>query len=146
MKGLVAHARTRINAPASVVWDAFVNPAVIRHYMFGTEVASEWKKGSVIAWRGVWQGKAYEDKGVILELVPGLLISYSHFSPLSGLADVPENYHKVTVRLSPDGKGTTVSLSQDGNPTENARDHSQLNWESMLAELKKLLEDRQVGR
>ncbi len=146
MRGLVAHARTRINAPSSVVWDALVNPEVIRHYMFGTEVTSEWKQGSAIAWRGVWQGKAYEDKGVILEMVPGFLVSYSHFSPLSGLADIPENYHKVTVRLSSDRKGTIVSLSQDNNPTEKAREHSQMNWEKMLAELKKLLEGRQVGR
>ena len=139
-RGLVASARVDIDAPIAAVWDALVNPKVIKRYMFGTEVVSEWKKGSQVTWKGVWQGRAYEDRGRILELKRGRLISYSHYSPLSGLADAPENYHVVTVELSTKGKGTAVSLSQDNNPTEEAREHSRRNWETMLASLKKLLE------
>ena len=145
-RGLVASARTTVDAPISTVWDAFVNPKVINQYMFGTEVVSEWKKGASIVWKGVWNGKAYEDKGRILELKRERLISYSHFSPLSGLPDTPENYHTVTVELSRDGSRTAVSLSQDNNPTEDARDHSQNNWEMMLDSLKKLLETKQRNR
>jgi len=33
-----------------------------------------------------------------------------------------------------------VSLSQDNNPTEEARVHSEKNWETMLVDLKQLLE------
>jgi uncharacterized protein YndB with AHSA1/START domain len=146
MKGLVARAQVRIGAPVSVVWDALVNPEMIRQYMFGTEAASEWREGSVITWRGVWQGKEYEDKGIILEMVPGRRISYSHFSPLSGLPEIPENYHNVTVELSRVGDDTVVRLSQDNNPTEEARLHSQRNWEAMLVGLKNLLESKQHKR
>jgi len=142
-RGLVANASVGINAPIRAVWDALVNPEVISQYMFGTTVVSEWKKGSPIVWRGTWKGRAYEDRGTILELAAEHVLSYSHYSPLSGLPDVPENYHNVTVELSQSGKGTTVSLSQDNNPTEEARDHSQRNWEMMLSGLKKLLEGGQ---
>jgi uncharacterized protein YndB with AHSA1/START domain len=141
-RGLVASARATINAPIAEVWDALVNPEVIRQYMFGATVVSEWKKGSPIVWKGVWQGRPYEDKGRILEFKPERIISYTHYSPLSGLPDVPANYHTVTVELLPKGKTTLVTLSQDNNPTAEAHEHSKKNWETMLAGLKKMLEVR----
>jgi uncharacterized protein YndB with AHSA1/START domain len=141
-RGLVASARVKITAPATKVWDALVNPETIKQYMFGTTVVSDWKKGSAISWKGVWKGKAYTDKGTILELNPERVISYSHFSPLSGLTDRPENYHTITIRLSEIGNSTNVSLSQDNNPTEEARIHSKKNWEVMLVDLKELLEKK----
>jgi uncharacterized protein YndB with AHSA1/START domain len=85
-------------------------------------------------------GRAYEDKGIILQVVPERVLEYSHFSPLAGVPDVPENYHIVTVELSPDGERTRVTLSQDNNPTEQARQHSEKNWGMMLAALKQFLE------
>ncbi len=139
-KGLIAKASISINAPAGKVWDALTNPEVIKQYMFGTNVISDWKEGSPIAWKGEWQGKKYEDKGIILKLEPEHLIQYSHFSPLSSKPDLPENYHTVTVELVSNGAETTVSLSQDNNETEQAREHSEKNWKMMLDGLKKLLE------
>src|SRR6266542_5383043 len=84
MDDLVAKASTSISAPVSKVWDALVNPAIIRQYMFGTNVTSEWKEGSPISWKGEWKGQAYEDKGAILKLRPEKLLQYSHYSPLMG--------------------------------------------------------------
>ena len=139
-KGLVAKASISISAPADKVWNALTNPDVIRRYMFGTTVVSDWREGSPIVWKGAWQGTTYEDKGVILKLKPERLIQYSHFSPLSGKPDLPENYHTVTIELMTDEAGTTVSLSQDNNETEQERKHSEQNWQMMLDELKKLLE------
>ena len=140
IKGLVAKASITVNASIAQVWDALVNPEMIKKYMFGTDVVSDWKVGRPIIWKGEWQGKKYEDKGVILELDPRRLISYSHFSPLSGIPDVPENYHTVTVELAGKGAQTLISLSQDNNDTEQAREHSEKNWRMMLEGLKKLLE------
>ena len=137
---LIAKASTTIQAPVSKVWDALVDPAMIKQYMFGTTVASDFKKGSPITWKGEWQGKKYEDKGVILDLQPQRKLAYSHFSPLSGLPEKPENFHNVTIELADKGKQTLVSLSQDNNADEKERDHSQKNWEMMLSGLKKLLE------
>ena len=139
-RGLVARASTVINAPLAEVWNALVDPEMIRRYLFGTNVVSDWKVGGPIVWKGEWQGKAYEDKGVILAMVPGRVLQYSHFSPLSGLPDAQEHYHTVTIELSVAGGRTVVSLWQDNNPTEQARGHSEKNWEMMLAGLKKILE------
>jgi uncharacterized protein YndB with AHSA1/START domain len=139
-KGLIANASTTINAPSAELWQALVTPAAIKEYMFGTTVTSDWVVGSPIVWKGEWQGRAYEDKGIILQVVPERVLEYSHFSPLAGVPDVPENYHIVTVELSPDGERTRVTLSQDNNPTEQAREHSEKNWGMMLAALKQFLE------
>jgi uncharacterized protein YndB with AHSA1/START domain len=138
--GLIAKATISINVPIGKVWNALTNPEVIRQYMFGTSVVSDWREGSPIVWKGEWQGTTYEDKGVILKLKPERLLQYSHFSPLSGKPDLPENYHTVTIQLATDGVRTMVSLSQDNNETAEEREHSEQNWKMMLEALKKLLE------
>lgn len=137
---LIAHSSITIAAPAQKVWDALVTPSTIKEYMFGTTVISDWKEGSPIVWKGEWQGRKYEDKGVIRQLTPCRALQYTHFSPLSGQPDRPENYHTVTIQLSPDGHQTRVSLTQDNNPTEEARSHSEKNWGTMLEGLKRVVE------
>jgi uncharacterized protein YndB with AHSA1/START domain len=139
-KQIIAKTSITINAPGTKVWEALVKPEMIKQYMFGTNVVSSWKEGSPIVWKGEWQGKAYEDKGIILRLEQERMIQYSHFSPLSGLPDTPENYHVVTIELSDKGAHTLLSLSQDNNSSEEAREHSEKNWGMMLANIKKLLE------
>jgi uncharacterized protein YndB with AHSA1/START domain len=139
-KDLIAKASVTINATGAKVWDALVNPEAIHQYMFGTNVTSDWREGSPITWKGEWQGKAYEDKGVILRMKPEQVLQYSHFSPLSGLPDKPENYHTVTIEVSGVGNQTRVSLTQDNNSSEQDRDHSEKNWEMMLGGLKKFVE------
>ena len=139
-KNLLAKASININTPSEKVWDALVNPTSIKQYMFGTNVVSDWHEGSSIVWKGEWQGKPYEDKGTILEFKLGRKIRYSHFSPLTGLPDKPENYHTVTVELSGKYDQTHVVLTQDNNANEEERMHSEKNWEMMLTGLKKFVE------
>jgi uncharacterized protein YndB with AHSA1/START domain len=136
-----ALASIEIHAPVAQVREALTDPRIIAEYMFGARVASTWKKGEPITWTGEWKGKPYQDKGVILRIEPPRLVQYTHFSPLAGLPDVPENYHTVTIRLTPKGHHTGLSLAQDNNPSEADRDHSQQSWEAMLAALKALLEE-----
>ncbi len=139
----VAHATITIAAPAANVWDALVDPAAIKQYLFGTNVVSDWKQGSTIVWKGEWQGKRYEDKGVVLHIEPGRTLRYTHFSPLSGVPDVPENYHTVTVELFGEGAARTrVALSQSNNPTPTAREHSEGNWATVLGGLKQYVEQK----
>jgi uncharacterized protein YndB with AHSA1/START domain len=131
----IARATVTIDAPVARVWDALVNPSTIKQYMFGTDVASDWQKGSSITWKGEFQGKKYEDKGTILEIERERKLRYTHSSNLSSGEE-----HTVTVELAPQGRQTVVSLSQDNNPTEEARQHAEKNWEMMLAGLKKIVE------
>ena len=136
----IAKAGVAINATADNVWGALTNPEMIKKYMFGTDVTTTWKKGAEILWKGKWQGKSYEDKGTILAFEPNRKLQYTHFSPLSGLEDKPENYHTVTIELAEKDKVTYVTLAQDNNANEEVKAHSEKNWKMMLDSLKKLLE------
>jgi uncharacterized protein YndB with AHSA1/START domain len=140
MTGLVATARTEIHAPPSKVWQALTDPDQIQKYMFGSRVETDWKPGSPITWKGEYEGKKYEDKGEIVEVVQERRLKVTHFSPLSGQEDAPENYHTLVYELEESDGKTQVSLSQDNNPTEEAAEHSRANWEKMLSGLKDVVE------
>ncbi len=142
MNGLIANASITINAPVESVWDALTDLARVKRYMFGSDVATDWKVGSPITWKGEWNGKPYEDKGVILKNEPPRVLEYSHFSPLLGKPDLPENYHVVRIELADEGGTTRVDLVQGNNATEEARAHSEGGWKMMLGALKKEVEEK----
>ncbi|HEX2426498.1 MAG TPA: SRPBCC domain-containing protein [Gaiellaceae bacterium] len=141
MADYVATAETEIDASPKKVWTALTDPDEIEKYMFGSHVVTDWKPGSSIVWKGEYEGKKYEDKGEILEVEPERRLKLTHFSPLSGQEDVPENYHTLVYELESRGDKTRVALSQDGNRTEEAAQHSQSNWEKMLSGLKEVVEN-----
>ncbi|WP_458190687.1 SRPBCC domain-containing protein [Haladaptatus sp. NG-WS-4] len=135
-----ATASTTIDAAPKTVWDALTNPQTIKQYFFGSTVQTDWEVGSPIVFRGEWEGETYEDKGEIQRFEPERVLEYTHWSPLSGTSDIPENYHTVTWKLAEMDDGTELTLTQDNNDTEKARDHSEGNWEMVLSNLKELLE------
>lgn len=136
----IAKATTIIYAPVSKVWQALVNPEIIKQYLSNTEVISDWKVGSPILYKGEWEGKAFEDKGEILEIEPEKVLKSTHWSPLSGVPNIPENYHTVTYILSDRGDSTEVTITQDNNATEQEQAHSEKNWKTVLEGMKSLLE------
>ncbi len=129
-----------VNAPASRVWQALTRPELVKRYLFGTDMAADWRVGGAITYRGQWQGKAYEDKGTVLVYEPEKRLRSTYFSSLSGLEDRPENYNTVTYELSEAGGRTTLTLSQDNNPSPESAEHSGKNWEMVLEGLKKVVE------
>ena len=139
-RGLIAEAEVKIKAPPSRVWEALVTPSIIKRYFFGSDIVTDWAVGSPILHRGEWQGQAYEDKGSILEVEPQRSLVVTHWSPLSGTADAPENYHNVRYALIANGEGTSVSIRQDNNASQEEVEHSKANWQSVLDGLKALLE------
>jgi len=131
-----------IHASQQAVWQALTDPRQIQQYMFGADVHSQWKVGTPITWKGNFAGKEYEDKGTIMENNGQSRLCYSHYSALSGKEDSPENYHTVCIELEKKGDDTFLSLTQDGNASEESRQHSEKNWQAMLQELKRLLEEK----
>lgn len=140
IKELVSAKTISIAADAQHVWNALTDKETIKKYFFGTEAVSDWKPGSTLVFQGEWEGKSYQDKGNILAADPRKLLQYNYWSGFSGLEDREENYSLVTYRLEPRGNQTTLSLTQQGFASEEAKAHADTGWEMVLENLKKLLE------
>ena len=139
-KTFIAKSNIMISAPISKVWDALTKPELIKQYLFGTEVTTDWQVGSPITYTGVWQGKAYEDKGRVVQIMPEKLIVSTFWSSLSGVPDLSENYKTVRYELSTEDGRTRLTITQDNNESQEEADHSEQNWKMVLDGIKKLLE------
>jgi uncharacterized protein YndB with AHSA1/START domain len=137
---LIAKASIVIEAPASKVWEALTNPEQIKQWFFGTEAISDWKEGSTLEFKGVWEGKEYLDKGVILKMEPEKLFQYSYFSNFSGLEDKPENYANIIYDLEEENGHTTLTVKQENIVDDATRERSENNWKEVLNSLKTMLE------
>ena len=135
-----------VEASPKQVWDALTTPEVVREYFFSATVTTDWKVGSPIIFAGEWNGWSYADKGEILVFHPCVELSYSHWSPLSGTEDAPENYHVVEIALAEAASGTKVTLTQSnltGGITDSDRanrEDYERNWKAMLDGLKATVE------
>jgi uncharacterized protein YndB with AHSA1/START domain len=136
----LAASAVTIEALPGRVWDVITDPAATKEFMFGADLATDWSVGGPITWQGTWEGKEYQDKGVVLDVEPGRRLVYTHFSPLTGQEDKPENYHTLTWTLQDQGGRTLLTLSQDNNPTAEAAEHSQGMWDKLVADVKRLSE------
>ena len=136
----IAVSTIAIDASPERVWQVITDPAAMALFFFGAEVVTDWAIGGPILWRGEWEGKPYEDKGEIVQFDPPWRLVMTHFSPLTGKPDVPENYHTLVWTLHPVGTQTVLTLSQDNNPNAEAAAHSEQMWDSLVAEVKRLAE------
>lgn len=128
-----------IKAPIEKVWDALVNPEMVKQYFFGSHQETDWNEGSQILWTGKYEGTTYVDKGVVLEFSPNKRLSYSYLSSWSGLDDKPENYLWVSYEVAQTENGTELIITQSNYNEEKAQ-HSADNWKVVIEELKKLIE------
>jgi uncharacterized protein YndB with AHSA1/START domain len=129
-----------INATREKVWEALTKPEIVKQYFFGTNLDTTWEVGAPIFFRGEWEGKAYEDKGTVLEYIPLETLSYNYWSAFSGLEDKPELYQIIRFDLSDVDGGTEVTITQSNVATQETADHSANNWNTVFGGMKKLLE------
>ncbi len=138
----IAEKSITINAPADTVWEALTDPARVKQYMFGTEMETDWKVGSPIAWRGEWKGETYEDKGEVLAVEPHRLLRMTYWSPMGGTEDEPENYHTVTYELTERDGTTVLTVEQDNNASQEEADSmAENNWGPVLEGIKRVAEE-----
>src|SRR6185503_10242519 len=108
-KPLIVKNTIIVNAPATEVWDALVNPEKTKKYMFGCETVSGWKKGDLLLWKGKHEGKEMVFvKGEIVDIEPEKLLAYTTLDPNSKIDDTSENYLTVTYSLSSEKGKTTL--------------------------------------
>ena len=95
MSNIISETSVTIDAMPAEVWKAITTPETIKKYLMGTTVTSDWKEGSPITYKGEYNGKAYEDKGVIKKIEPGKLFDGSR------CCSTPERASEVASGCSP---------------------------------------------
>jgi uncharacterized protein YndB with AHSA1/START domain len=131
--------QTIIKASVDKVWNALINPKIVKEYFFGSNQETDWKVGSQILWTGEYEGTTYIDKGIVQEFLPGERLIYSYLSSWSGLEDKLENYLLVTYEVKQVEKGTELTITQSNYDEEKAK-HSGDNWGVVIDGLKKIVE------
>ena len=137
---LTATASILINAEPAAIWAVITDPQQLGQAFFGATVDTDWRVGSPITYRGEWQGRRFEDKGEIVKVEPNEVLQVTHFSPLSGQPDIPENYHTVTFQLARRDGGTELVITQTNAASQEEREHSEANWAKVLDKIKQAAE------
>ena len=83
-------------------------------------------------------GRPYQDRGEVLVYDEPRVLSVTHYSPMTGESDRPENYHTLVYTLtgSGSGSGTHLELTQDGCDTNEQATKFSQTWQGMLDGLK----------
>jgi uncharacterized protein YndB with AHSA1/START domain len=135
-----------VRAPRAKVWEALIQPEIVRNYFFGTNLVTDWKVGSPLFFRGEWDGKSYEDRGTVLSFLPQESLSFDYWSSFSGHEDRPELRHVVRYELTETPEGVRVSVEQSNVDTKERAEHSRENWTKVLEGMKKVVEEAASGR
>lgn len=141
-KSLIATSSIQIKSSPEKIWNVLTNPEKIKNYLFGTEVKTDWKKGSPMTFSGEYEGHKYEDKGNVIESKPNELLKYNYWSGFSGLEDKPENYSLVSYKIKKmDDKNFEFTWHQQGFSSEEGKCHTEEGLQTMLQQIKKLAEE-----
>jgi len=147
-ESMIVKEEVLFNANAKRVWDLVINPEMTKQYMFGCEVISDWEIGSPVYWKGKTENgeEIVYVKGEVLEYEEGKRVSSTTFDPNSGMADIPENYVKLTYEIKEIENGTLLTISQgDFAGAEEGKkryEESKAGWKEMVIPImKKLLEE-----
>jgi len=127
-----------ISASPAQVWQALTDPEQVRHWFLGTQLETTWEEGAPITWSGEYDGRRYEDRGELLEVVPEQVLVHTHYSPLSGAPDEPASYRTVAWRLQDEGDRTRLTLDQTLLGEDPAQPKQ--TWEQVLGMLKEHVE------
>lgn len=131
--------QTIINAPLEKVWEALINPEIVKQYFFGSNLLTDWKVGNPIYFQGEYEGKSYQDKGTVLEYNHNQKLVYSYLSNWGDMEDKPENYLLITYEVKELHNKTQLTITQTNYDEEKAK-HSEESWGVIIDGLKKIIE------
>lgn len=141
-KSLVASQSIQIKSTPREIWDVMTNPEKIKIYLYGTQVQTDWQKGSPIVFQGDYQGTRYTDKGNVIENDPERLLIYNYWSGFSGMEDKPENYASVSYKIErTDDDHCEFTWHQQGFASEEGKCHTEEGLKAILGQIKTLAEE-----
>ncbi len=113
MKELKVQKTITLDASITKVWEALTQPEMIRKYMHGMEVVSDWKVGSPILWvKTSKEEEVISEKGSIEKMEVGKLLQFTSFDLNEKYSDMPSNYVQATYELTPKLGKTLLSVTQ----------------------------------
>ena len=115
------------------MWAELLHPGA--RWMLGANIETDFQVGSPVTFEGHFFGRQFEDHGTVLEFDRPRLMHFTHFSPLSGQEDAPENYHDIRITLEPVDGGTRIVIVQQNIDTAEHAKSSQEQWSLALASL-----------
>lgn len=124
-----------IPASPDKVWETLTSREGMKAYMMGADVEADWRVGGKIRMRGEYQGKPFDDRGEVRTFEPGRRLAYTHESSAA-----PGQENLVTFELTPDGGGTRVTVTQEGDkaPDDKTRAMYEETWTAMLESVEKV--------
>lgn len=126
------------------VWAALTRPELMVQWMseFDLTITTTWEPGSPFVTRGDMHGILFEATGTVLIFETEHVLTYSHLSSLSQLADEPGNYCILEFRLAPVNNDTELTLTLRNFPTESIYRHMVFYWNVALGLLKRFAEEQ----
>lgn len=136
------HLQILINTSAQNIWAALTQPELIGKWMLDTpvEILTEWREGGTLLERGDLHGLAFENRGRIRRFDPPNELEYTHWSTLSIVPDLPENYSIVRFDLQETVNQTLLTLTIGNLLTFEILKHMEFYWKTALHLLKEVAE------
>lgn len=130
-----------INAPKHRVWQVLTRPEFVKLWQYGSDLMTTWQTGSDIRFSTEWEGKIFEQWGMVLEMEPDELIRYSLFAPGPGIEDKAENYFIMNYVLVGGDNQTTLQIIQEDTRPGAVQEAPQGDENPILQALKRLAEN-----
>jgi uncharacterized protein YndB with AHSA1/START domain len=136
------HLEILINAPATRVWATLTEPELINKWMLDTpiEILTEWQQDGKMQIRGDLYGLPFENRGTIRRFEPTAILEYTHWSTLSLISDIPENYSTLRFEIQAIDKQSHIALTVENLITFEIFKHLQFYWNTALHLLKEVAE------
>lgn len=128
-----------IQAMPDVVWKFLTDPTLVKMYFYDTNLEADWVVGGKILFKGEYEGKPYEDVGIITEITPQKSLSYNYRSSWSELPDEPENYVPINYLIEIVGPNQTKLTVTQYALTQQEADQSSKSWETNLTKMRDLI-------
>lgn len=131
MKTLNQVTSVLLNTTKEKLWEVLTQGDWTEKYMFNCRLISDYKIGSNVDWKGVYDGKEQFLTGKLLAITPQKLFKYTLIDPSMYDANDPDNFVHITYEIREQGDKlllTVVNETNDGD--EERMQHIVSGWES----------------